>query len=138
MRIAIYKASSPLTPYQGKHELKGSGRIIIVLMFAVIIASTGCTGIRACGEGDHWFGQDKAKHFLGSAVIAAGGTVIAANNTDEESDAALIGFSAAMATGLSKELYDNGVKETCFSWKDLFWDFLGASVGASIAAAAVD
>lgn len=138
MLRTINKASSPLTPYRGKHELRDPNGIITALLCVVLLFSSSCTGFRACSEGDPWFGQDKMKHFLGSAVIAAGGTVIAANNTDDDEDAALIGLSAAMATGLSKELYDNGIKQTCFSWKDLIWDFLGASVGATAAAAVTD
>jgi len=133
----INKASSALTPYQGKHET-GLFRLFATCLVAIgLLISSSCTGLRSCGEGDRWFGKDKGKHFISSAMIAAGGTVIAANSLDNE-DAAVIGVSVTMATGLSKEFYDNGVKETCFSWKDLVWDFIGASVGASIAAAAVD
>ena len=43
-----------------------------------------------------------------------------------------------MAAGLGKETYDLRVKGTCWSWRDVFWDFLGASAGASLAATLVD
>lgn len=124
-------------PYRGKHEFYLYNSVLVGLICMLLLVSTGCTGFRVCAEGDPWFGQDKVKHFVGSAVAAAGVTLIAENNGAEDSEeAALIGFSASMALGTTKEVLDETVRDYCFSWKDLVWDFLGASVGASIAAAA--
>ena len=105
------------------------------LVAAVLLLQAGCAGFRTCN--DAWWGPDKAKHFAAGFALAAGGTALAANELDPEA-AAAGGGSAAMAAGLGKETYDLRVKDTCWSWQDVFWDFLGASAGASLAATLVD
>ena len=102
------------------------------LIAAGLLAQAGCAGFRACG--DAWWGPDKAKHFAAGFVLGAGGTALAAQELDPE-EAAALGWLAAMAAGAGKEFYDLRVKGTCWSWHDLFWDFLGASAGASLALA---
>ncbi|HMP97045.1 MAG TPA: hypothetical protein PKA51_09005 [Kiritimatiellia bacterium] len=99
--------------------------------------SVGCAGFRACGPEDDAWGADKRKHFVASALIGAGATAVAAQRNDT-GDAAAMGFSVALAAGLAKEGYDLYGKQTCWSWKDLVWDVLGASVGVSLAAWATD
>ena len=101
------------------------------LVAAVLLLQAGCAGFRTCN--DVWWGPDKAKHFAAGFALAAGGTLAARDLEPEE--AAAIGWTAAMAAGLGKETYDLRVKGTCWSWRDVFWDFLGASAGASLAAA---
>jgi putative lipoprotein len=105
------------------------------LLAASALLLSGCTGLRPCGPDDAWFSRDKAYHFFGSAAVAAG-VALAAEDRNDREDAGLIGFSAAMTVGAGKELIDDRVRGTCFSWKDLFWDFLGASAGATAAAMA--
>jgi len=129
----FYKASSPLIPYRGKYENEIRGALFCLLL----LIQTGCAGFRTCGPDDSWRGNDKFKHFAAASVIGAGATAIASSEYDS-GDAAVIGMSTAMAAGLGKEWYDLRVKNTCFSWKDLAWDFLGASVGVSLAAWATD
>ena len=101
------------------------------LVAAVLLLQAGCAGFRTCN--DAWWGPDKAKHFAAGFALAAGGTLTARDLEPEE--AAAIGWTAAMAAGLGKETYDLRIKGTCWSWRDVFWDFLGASAGASLAAA---
>ena len=101
------------------------------LVAAVLLLQAGCAGFRTCS--DSWLGPDKAKHFAAGFVVGAGGALAARDLEPEE--AAAIGWTAAMAAGLGKETYDLRVKGTCWSWQDVFWDFLGASAGASLAAA---
>ena len=99
---------------------------------AVLLLQAGCVHFRTCD--DAWWGPDKAKHFAAGFVLGAGGTALAARELDPEQAAAL-GWSAAMAAGAGKEFYDLRIQDTCWSWRDLFWDFLGASTGASLALA---
>jgi uncharacterized protein YfiM (DUF2279 family) len=110
---------------------------VLVFIFALIVLQTGCAGFRFCERDEPWLGTDKGKHFAASALIGGGATAIANQSTDTD-EAVLIGISAAVAAGVSKEYYDVYHKKTCFSWKDLVWDFIGASVGVSAAAWATD
>ncbi len=127
MTNQFYKASSPLNVYRGKYGF--------TLLAALLFVNTGCASFRRCGRDDSWLGQDKARHFAATALIGGGVTLLADDETDS---AAAIGWSTAVATGVAKEVYDLRVKKTCFSWKDLAWDIIGASVGVSIAAWATD
>lgn len=97
------------------------------LVAAVLLLQAGCAGFRTCG--DSWLGPDKAKHFAAGFVLGAGGSLAARDLGPEE--AAAFGWTTAMAAGFGKEAYDLRVKDTCWSWRDVFWDFLGASLGAS-------
>lgn len=104
---------------------------------AVILMTTaGCAGFRSCPSGDDWFGADKLKHFALSGVIAAG--VTAALHEEDPETAAVAGMGVAMAAGATKEWHDLYRRDTCWSWRDLAWDFIGASVGVTAAAAARD
>ena len=97
------------------------------LVAAVLLLQAGCAGFRTCG--DSWLGPDKAKHFAAGFVLGAGGALAARDLGPEE--AAGIGWTTAMAAGFGKAAYDLRVKDTCWSWRDVFWDFLGVSLGAS-------
>lgn len=100
------------------------------ILVAGIALQAGCAGFRTCP--DSWWGADKLGHFAAAAMIGAGGAALASSRLDAE-EAAAAGWSAALLAGVSKEGWDLNVKHTCWSWHDLFWDFLGASAGASAA-----
>ena len=104
-------------------------RIAAELVVGVVLMS-GCADFHACR--DAWWGTDKAKHFAAAAMIGAGGAALVSPHCDVE-QACAVGFSAAMLAGTGKEWSDLNVRHTCWSWRDLFWDSLGASVGASTA-----
>ena len=132
MSVRLNKASSPIFMHRGKYQYG-----LLFCIFAVIVLQTGCAGFRFCERDDQWLGADKGKHFAASALIGGGATAIANQSTDTD-EAVLIGISAAAAAGVSKEYYDLYHKKTCFSWKDLVWDFIGASAGITVAAWATD
>lgn len=134
MTAAFYKASSSRKAHRGKQETRYGLRAFASIAACGLL--TGCAGLRTCGPDDAWFGPDKAKHVAVTAGIGAG-VVFASPDLDDE-DAAAAGFAAAMTAGVAKEWYDNDVKKTCFSWKDLVWDFIGASIGITVAEAALD
>jgi len=41
-----------------------------------------------------------------------------------------VAFVAAASVGVVKEIYDDGVKETVFDWRDLKYTVIGASIPA--------
>ena len=92
---------------------------------------SGCAGFRGCGSADRWWADDKTKHFTASAVIAAGTTALAAGAVEPD-EAAFFGVAFTLGAGVAKEYRDLHVKQTCFSWKDLVWDVMGAAAGAAL------
>lgn len=128
MSARHYKATS------GGHA--GRARLLLLIL-GVGLASSGCASLRTCGPADPWWAVDKARHFGVSAVLGAGIT-LAAENHMNQAEAAALGLTTSMAAGLGKEAWDLRIKHTCWSWKDLVWDFLGASAGVAAAAWASD
>lgn len=88
-----------------------------------------CLWLAGCASSpqDHWLGEDKAKHFVVSALIAAAANSLAHQRQDEPHAAVALGFT--MAVGLGKEAYDLRPGGTGWGWRDLCWDLLGASTG---------
>jgi putative lipoprotein len=81
-------------------------------------------------QSDSWLGKDKLYHFLASGVIGAAATKVAANNHVAPCDAVFIGVSTTLVIGAGKEWYDLSVKKTLFSWKDMFWNLAGSTLGS--------
>lgn len=78
---------------------------------------------------DEWRGDDKNKHFAGSAVM---GLVATAAFKDSEHPV-LYPFTAALAVGLAKEIRDEvSPVGSGFSYKDLAADALGSALGVSV------
>jgi putative lipoprotein len=78
---------------------------------------------------DSWLGKDKLYHFLTASVIGATATKVAINNHTNPCDAVFIGISTTLVIGAGKEWYDMTIKKTLFSWKDMFWNLAGSTVG---------
>lgn len=100
------------------------------LLAGALTLQAGCASFKTCP--DSWWGPDKFQHFAFAAAIGAG-SAAAASSRFEPEEAAGIGLAVATLAGTGKEWRDLNVKKTCWSWKDLAWDVLGASAGASIA-----
>ena len=78
---------------------------------------------------DRWFGRDKVKHFVVSAVLqGAGHSVLRANGFEYREAAWTAGF-ATLTVGVGKELWDRR-RGRAFSWRDLSVDALGGGTGA--------
>ncbi len=73
---------------------------------------------------DPFFGKDKTKHFGASYIM---GQVLY-----EKTHSIKRSIAITAAIGISKEIYDLKVKKTKFSFKDLFWDIVGATSGVLI------
>jgi putative lipoprotein len=101
--------------------------ISIVVFLGIICAVSGCAPSTV--EHDAWFGQDKALHFGVAAFIGAESSMLAEYYGALDTQASLVGVSCALGMGVLKELYDERVKKTYWSWKDMFWDAVGGAFG---------
>lgn len=77
---------------------------------------------------DSWSGQDKAQHFIASAMLSAAGNEYA-QHQGMSSD---LGLMFSVGLGASKELWDSRLEGSGWSWKDFAWDVAGASTGYTI------
>ena len=75
----------------------------------IVIASLMLTGCSHMAN-DAWSGQDKAQHFLASAI----------------------GLMFSVSLGASKELWDSRPAGSGWSWKDFAWDVAGATTGYAV------
>ncbi len=105
-------------------------RINLIFVLFLILFS-GCSSYR---YNDHFFGPDKFCHFTVAGAIGAGVTVAADANGASHHDAPIIGTSVAVTFGAGKEFYDLKIKETSWSWKDMFWDLAGGFAGSYVVA----
>lgn len=81
---------------------------------------------------DHWFAEDKAKHFLTSfaaTTISAGGARMLGL---EAREAAYAGAGAAAGLGIWKEIRDARLPASSASAKDLVWDGAGIAAGTAV------
>ncbi|WP_411905030.1 YfiM family lipoprotein, partial [Salmonella enterica] len=76
---------------------------------------------------DHWSGQDKAKHFMASAMLSAAGNEYARHQGVSPERSAAIGLMISLSLGASKELLDSRPEGSGWSWKVLVWDVAGAT-----------
>lgn len=82
---------------------------------------------------DPWFGQDKAYHFAGAAVIGATTTFAAHEGHLSDGQTIALAIPVTLAIGAGKEAYDRNVKGTFWSWRDMAWNAAGAVVGSMLA-----
>ncbi|WP_437620445.1 hypothetical protein [Sorangium sp. So ce1151] len=80
---------------------------------------------------DPWFGDDKARHFCASMVLASGGYALGALATDDIGGRIALGAAVALGAGLAKEALDAAGYGTP-SFRDLVWDALGTSAGLGL------
>ncbi|WP_437753743.1 hypothetical protein [Sorangium sp. So ce1389] len=80
---------------------------------------------------DPWFGDDKARHFCASMVLASGGYALGALATEDIGGRIAIGAAVALGAGLAKEAFDAAGYGTP-SFRDLVWDALGTSAGLGL------
>lgn len=81
---------------------------------------------------DAWSGQDKAQHFIASAMLAAAGNEYAQHQNLSRDRSAAYGLLFSVSIGAGKELWDSRPAGSGWSWKDMTWDIAGAAVGYSL------
>ena len=104
--------------------------LVLVIMVGWCVIFSGCATVN--GRSDPWFGKDKLYHFTVAGVIGAGTSAVACNNGASEQEAPMIGLSVVLGLGTGKELYDKYIQHTYWSWKDMFWNVIGGTLGGII------
>lgn len=99
------------------------------LLFAVLGLLSGCANTSA----DRWTGPDKLRHLAASAALGAGASYAAQEAGASEGEARAAGLTFVFVIGSGKELYDQEVKGSVWSWQDMAWNLLGALLGGAIA-----
>ena len=80
---------------------------------------------------DRWFGSDKVKHFLMSALIQSASYSAARSAGVSRSNAQLGASVISMTFGIAKEVRDKRQARP-FSVRDLAWDGAGALAAAAL------
>lgn len=98
------------------------------LHFLALTLITGCSH----QANDAWHGQDKAQHFIASAIITAAASEYASHQGHSPAYSNNFGFLVSISLGASKELWDSRAAGSGWSWKDFAWDIAGAATGYSL------
>jgi len=85
----------------------------------------------ALGPPGGWFGTDKVKHFLMSALVHSTAFSVARSSGAQRSGAQIAGALSAATIGVWKELRDRRVGKP-FGVGDLAWDAAGAAGAAAL------
>ena len=100
----------------------------IILLLLSLSVGFGCASQSTLRN--EWLGADKVLHFGISTALAAAVTRHELNRGRSDCDARRIGFTVSISAGALKELYDKKIKKTFWSFEDMGWDLLGATVGS--------
>ena len=103
-------------------------KIFLLILLAYVLG--GCATQNENHLKDEWTSSDKYKHFLVSTVLSAAIANAAKNDSRDNCEAALIGFSVTLTLGAAKESYDKRKKKTMYSGKDMVWNAAGSVTGS--------
>ncbi|MRS14612.1 YfiM family lipoprotein [Enterobacteriaceae bacterium RIT691] len=81
---------------------------------------------------DAWTGQDKAQHFIASAILSAAGNEYAQHQGNSQDKSAAYGLMFSISLGAGKEFWDSRPAGSGWSWKDFAWDIAGATTGYTL------
>lgn len=98
----------------------------VILLGALLLS--GC----AHTANDSWSGQDKAQHFLSSAMLAGVGNEFAQHQGISRDRSASYGVMFSLSAGAMKEFWDSRPQGSGWSWKDFAWDVAGATTGYAV------
>ena len=104
------------------------GHLMKYPLLVCALSITGCSHM----ANDHWSGQDKAQHFLASAMLSAAGNEYAQRQGMNRDRSAVVGVMFSLSLGASKELWDSRPAGSGWSWKDFAWDVAGATTGYTV------
>lgn len=109
--------------------MRPSGRTAVAVL-AVILLALVAAPARA-GEGDNWFGRDKALHASAGAALGAGGYAGGAVVFEQPGNRVVSGLVLSLGLGAAKEWRDRGRGNP--SWRDFAWGGVGAATGVTLA-----
>ncbi|HEM6802856.1 TPA: YfiM family lipoprotein [Citrobacter koseri] len=98
-----------------------------LILFSMLLLS-GCSHM----SNDSWSGQDKAQHFIASAMLSAAGNEYARHQGMSRDRSATVGLLFSISLGASKEMWDSRPGGSGWSWKDFVWDVAGATTGYAV------
>lgn len=98
------------------------------LLLIAPLLLTGCSHM----ANDKWAGQDKAQHFIASAMLSAAGNEYGQHQGWSRDASAGFGFMFSVGLGASKESWDSRAAGSGWSWKDFAWDVVGAATGYTV------
>ncbi|WP_374708457.1 YfiM family lipoprotein [Buttiauxella selenatireducens] len=98
------------------------------LLLPSILILSGCSHMAQ----DQWHGQDKAQHFMASAILSAAGNEYGQHQGWSDTRSANFGFLFSVSLGATKELWDSRTAGSGWSWKDFTWDVAGATTGYAL------
>lgn len=104
------------------------GAVMRFALISVLLLLSGCSHM----ANDQWHGQDKAQHFLASAMLSAAGNEYAQHQGYSRDRSAAIGFLFSVSLGATKEFWDSRPAGSGWSWKDFAWDVAGATTGYAV------
>lgn len=80
---------------------------------------------------DSWSGQDKAQHFIASAMLSAAGNEYSQHQGMSRDRSAMFGLMFSVSLGASKS-FGIAALRSGWSWKDFARDIAGASTGYTV------
>ncbi|AFJ46087.1 YfiM family lipoprotein [Shimwellia blattae] len=99
-----------------------------VTAFLIPLLTTACSHQAQ----DSWTGQDKAQHFIASAMLSAAGNEYGQHQGWSHDRSATFGLMFSTSLGAGKELWDSRPAGSGWSWKDFAWDVAGAATGYTL------
>jgi putative lipoprotein len=107
-----------------------SDKLALIIVPVILCIFSGCASVHSKQNRDDWFGRDKAEHFVISAAIGAVSGTKLKNNGSSKCGAAAGGITISLVAGSGKEYYDKYIRKKYWSWKDMFWNFIGGTAGS--------
>ena len=101
-------------------------------LLTILGLMSGCSSLKTIDE--PWLGTDKLKHFAGAALISAAVTDLAEDRDRSRLRIRNEALAVTLSAGAAKEMYDNYIKGTGWSWPDMVWNLFGALAGNALAA----
>ncbi|VFT68014.1 lipoprotein [Escherichia coli] len=80
---------------------------------------------------DSWSGQDKAQHFIASAMLSAAGNEYAQHQGMSRDRSATFGLMFSVGWARQKN-FGIAARGSGWSWKDFTWDVAGATTGYTV------
>lgn len=80
---------------------------------------------------DSWSGQDKAQHFIASAMLSAAGNEYSQHQGMSRDRSAMFGLMFSVSLGASKELWDSRPEGAAGAGR-IWLDVAGASTGYTV------